>query len=105
MGRFPGCVRFLDETLGTNYREHMFLQNPLVPENIRKSVTELINITDNNKTRTYAETFASKYQEFSVLMISIEESVNLVFNRTLELQLQEVFNITKCNEYYYKLLA
>ena len=105
MGRFPGCVRFLDETLGTNYREHMFLQNPLVPENIRKSVTELISITDNIKTRRDVETFASKYQEFSVLMVSIEETLNLVFNRTLELQLQEVFNMTKCNEYYYKLLA
>ena len=83
----------------------MFLQNPLVPENVRKSVTELISVTDSNKTRTNVETFASKYQEFSVLMVSIEESVNLVFNRTLGLQLQEVFNITKCNEYYYKLLA
>ena len=112
MGRFPGCVRFLDETLGTNYREHMFLQNPLVPESVRISVTKLISITDNTKRSTEVKPYlsnikiiASKYQEFSVLNVSIEESVNLVFNKTLELQLQEVFNMTKCLKYYYNKLA
>ena len=103
MARFPGCVRFLDETLGTNYREHMFLQNPLVPETVRKSMTRLISITNNTELR--AETFASKYQEYSVLTVSIEETANLALDKTLELQLQEVLNVTKCNEYYNKFLA
>ena len=45
MKRFPKSVKLLDEKLATNYREHMFLKNPLVPYNIRNSVSREIHIS------------------------------------------------------------
>ena len=100
MKRFPKRVKLLDEKLATNYREHMFLKNPLVPENVRNSVSREIHISfksgkdkTNDSTAIFLtrkhlnahawhhERYLDDYENHSMIVVSVSPTVTLDFGQ------------------------
>ena len=100
MKRFPKSVKLLDEKLATNYREHMFLKNPLVQDNVRNSVSREIHISfkpgkdeTNDSTAIFLtrkywnahawhdERYLDDYENHSVIVVSVSPTVTLDFGQ------------------------
>ena len=100
MKRFPKSVKLLDEKLATNYGEHMFLKNPLVPYNIRNSVSREIHISfksgkdeTNDSTAIFLtrkhlnahawhdERYLDDYEKNTVIVVSVSPTVTLDFGQ------------------------
>ena len=100
MKRFPKSVKLLDENLGTNYREHMFLKNPLVPENVRNSVSKEIRIEVEprkdeddggvtiflsrkymNAHAWHQERYLEEFKNYSVIVVSISPALTFGFDQ------------------------
>ena len=106
MKRFPKSVKLLYEKLGTNYREHMFLENPLVPENVRNSVSKEIHIALEPRkdesgdgvtialSRKYLnahvwhqERYLEKFKNYSVIVVSISPALTLGFDQLANVEI------------------
>ena len=98
MKRFPKSVKLLDEKLATNYREHMFLKNPLVPDNVRNSISKEIFFNSekdgtNDSTMIFFnqkylnahawhhERYLDDFKNYSVIMVSVSPTLTFDFGQ------------------------
>ena len=99
-GRFPGRIRLLDVAMGTGYREHVFLHNPRVPDDVKESVSRTITIPSqlhlhSNRfvlAKSTLHTFLSKFNNYSVLSVNFEDNIVLHFNETIAQTMKQIFN-------------
>ena len=100
MKRFPKSIKLLDEKMAKNYREHMFLENPLVPEKVRNSVSKEIHISFNSmKDETHNgikiflsqehlkahawhhERYLDDFENYSVIKVSVSPTLTFDFGQ------------------------
>ena len=86
---FGYCISILDEMIEVTYREQMFLANPLVPENVRASSTDVFDISGKTTGRKVQEDFSvllqelSPFRNYSVICVSMPYHVIFNFNTEL----------------------
>ena len=83
------------------YREHMFLENHLVPEKVRTHTTEVLDISGTTGVKKVVKDFSDLFQElspfgnFSVICVSIHHNVIFNFNQEVTKHLLPL-NETNC---------
>ena len=98
---FGYCISILDEMVEVSYREHMFLENHLVPEKVRTHTTEVLDISGTTRLKKVLENFSDLLQELSpfgnffVICVSIPHNVIFNFNQELTKHLLPL-NETNC---------
>ena len=98
---FGYCISTLDGMVEVTYREHMFLENHLVPEKVRTHTTEVLDISGTTGVKKVLQDFSDLFQElspfgnFSVICVSIPHNVIFNFNQELTKHLLPL-NETNC---------
>ena len=91
---FGRCISILDEMDEVTYREHMFLENPIVPEKVRTHTTDVVNISDKAGARTVKEDISDLLEElypfrnYSIINVSMPHNILFSFNYELTRHLQ-----------------
>ena len=62
---FGYCISILDEMVEVSYREHMFLENHLVPEKVRTRSTEVLHISRSTRAKKVLTDFSDLFKELS----------------------------------------
>ena len=88
----PRKIEKLDENIGiNNYREHVFLQHPLVPDQVKNSLTKVLNFKflDDGAEAFVVKNMFSEYKNTSVIVVELNQGVTLRFNQTIEHQMRK----------------
>ena len=84
----------LDKYIGTsNYREHVFLQHPMVPDQVKSSLTRVLelHLTDRELKASVIKKIFSGCQNVSVLQVILGPGLKFRFDPAIENQMQKIF--------------
>ena len=94
---FGYCISFLDDNAVISYRENMFLENPLVPQKVKNSITEEV-LDIEGKPEFQNETRLnrilkelSEYEVYSVIRASVPYNANVVLNENITESLKDLY--------------
>ena len=97
---FLGCLRPLDKEFGAEYREHVFLQNLLVPNEVRNAIPVQFKFPSHNgnylHNRDTLMSELSKYKKYPVLHVTIPSNINLDLNDKVTAKLRRSFDEKEC---------
>ena len=91
----PQKINKLDKNIGTNnYREHVFLQHPLVPNQVKNSLSGVLNFKfiSNRPKASVVEKMFYEYRNTSVIMVELNQRVKFRFNSTIENQMRKTLH-------------
>ena len=91
---FGNRIKHLDDNFEFQYREHMFLSNILVPEQVKNSRTLPINISSkaiSKYEKNSIKEYFSMYSNVSVIMVLLSNDLHFTFDRKVTNKFKRIF--------------
>ena len=93
--RFGNRIKNLDDNFELQYREHMFLSNVLVPQEVKNSKSKPINISSNalaKYDKRFIKEYFSMYSNVSVITVLLSKDLHFTFDKNITIKFKRIFD-------------